>query len=595
MKYLNFLIVALAFLGCTSVNSNQSSSEDSGKEITLRLEPGEGNPRNSEGDFIQLNNGQILFVYTHFINGSGDNASAHLAGRYSDDNGKTWSENDVPILDNEGGMNIMSVSLLRLKNDEIALFYLRKNSETDCIPFMRTSTDEAKTWSEPTKCLSENGYFVVNNDRFVQLKNGRIIFPASKHAAPNWANGQVKCSYSDDNGKTWSQSEQVPNPENIVLQEPGIVELKDGKLMLFCRTDSGVQYFSYSDNNGETWSSIEPGNIKSPLSPASIERIPETGDLLLLWNNNYKQGRDGGKRTPFNLAISKDEGITWKKIKTVESDPEGWYCYTAIEFVGQHVLLGHCAGDRRTNNGLSTTQITRLSLDWIYSEATPEPIVASDSSGFVKLACEDKNAKIRYTLDGTIPTPENSILYETPITVTKITNLYMQAFSLGKTPGGIVFEQIGAGIFQQAQKLSVNPKPGLFYKYYESEINNTSEIQKNKPAETGTIKEFFILKSKQESNFAFTFNGFIKIPKDGLYTFYIESNDGSTLFLNDEKLIDNDGAHDATEVSASTSLKAGFHKIEVNYFQLGGGEMLKVRWKGSVFEKDEIPANVLFH
>jgi len=213
----------------------------------------------------------------------------------------------------------------------------------------------------------------------------------------------------------------------------------------------------------------------------------------------------------------------------------------------------------------------------------------------VKLACEDKNAKIRYTLDGTIPTPENSILYETPITVTKITNLYMQAFSQGKTPGGIVFEQIGTGIFQPAQNLSVNPKPGILYKYYESEINNTSEIQKNKPVKTGNIAEFSTRESHSEFNFALTFNGFIKIPEDGLYTFYLESNDGSTLFLNDEKLIDNDGAHGITEISASTSLRAGFHKIKVNYFQLGGGEMLKVSWKGQGFEKAEIPANILFH
>ena len=138
--------------------------------------------------------------------------------------------------------------------------------------------------------------------------------------------------------------------------------------MLFCRTDTGLQYFSFSDDHGKTWSPIEPGNIKSPLSPASIERIPATGDLLLVWNNNYEPDRNGGKRTPFNLAISKDEGTSWQQIKTVESDPAGWFCYTAIEFVDNHVLLGHCAGDKRINNGLATTQITRISMDWIYNE-----------------------------------------------------------------------------------------------------------------------------------------------------------------------------------------------------------------------------------
>ncbi len=588
------LAIVLLIIGSSSCKMKKPVSSESGKEIVLRLEPGEGNPRNSEGDFIQLKNGEILFIYSHFTSGSGDHASAFLASRYSSDNGITWSENDAPVLQNEGGMNIMSVSLLRLNTGEIALFYLRKNSETDCIPYMRTSSDEAKTWSEPIKCISGEGYFVVNNDRFVQLKTGRIIFPAAQHASPDWANGKVLCSYSDDNGKSWAQSELVSNTNNIVLQEPGIVELKDGQLMMFCRTDAGVQYFSYSRNMGENWTPIEPGNIKSPLSPASIERIPETGDLLLLWNNNFQSGRDGGKRTPYNLAISKDEGKTWEKIKTVESDPEGWYCYTAIEFTDKHVLLGHCAGDRRTNNGLSTTQITRLSLDWIYSEATSNPVV-SESNGLVTLSCEDNNAEIYYTLDGTISTPENSTLYKEPIVISKISNLYMQAFSPGKTASGIVFTQIGTGIFQPAQQLSAKTEPGLIYNYYECEINNTSEIQKFQPVETGIISEFSTAKSRRDSSFAFTFTGFVKIPEDGVYTFYLESNDGSTMFLNDEKLIDNDGAHGTFELSTSTSLRAGYHKIEINYFQLGGGKDFKVNWVGPGFEKQEISEAVLSH
>lgn len=592
---INTIAVVLLIIGITSCNSNQPISKDSGKEITIRLEPKEGNPRNSEGDFIQLNDGSILFVYTHFTSGTGDNASAYLAGRYSYDQGKTWTNEDVEILENEGGMNIMSVSLLRLQSGEVALFYLRKNSETDCIPFMRISTDEAKTWSEPKRCIDVTKYHVVNNDRFVQLPNGRIIFPTSIHEAPNWANGNIMCYYSDDNGDIWQKSKQIANPENIVLQEPGIVELKEGKLMLFCRTNSGVQYFSFSENNGETWTPVEPGNIKSPLSPASIERIPATGDLLLLWNNNYKPERDGGKRTPFNLAISKDDGLSWEKIKTIECDPAGWYCYTAIQFVDNHVLLGHCAGDRRTNNGLSTTQITRLSLDWIYSDATADPLVLSDSSGIVKLTCKDKNAQIYYTLDGTIPTAENRIQYQKPIVVTKLTPVYMQAFSPDKIFSQIIFAQIGKDIFHEAQQVADNLVLGLVSEYYEGEFITTGNIEKNQLVETGVASQFSIEKSRRDTNFAFIFKGFIEVPKDGIYTFFLESNDGSVLVLNDDKIIDNDGAHGIFEESTSISLKAGMHKIEVKYFQQGGGQELKVSWEGSVFEKKEIPAAVLFH
>ncbi len=76
-----------------------------------------GNPRNSEGDFITLRNGKILFIYTRYTGGSGgDNDNAHLAARYSGNKGNPWSSESHKIIDQEGKMNVMSVSLLRLQN-----------------------------------------------------------------------------------------------------------------------------------------------------------------------------------------------------------------------------------------------------------------------------------------------------------------------------------------------------------------------------------------------------------------------------------------------------------------------------------------------
>jgi hypothetical protein len=236
---------------------------------------------------------------------------------------------------------------------------------------MRISKDEAKTWSEPVLCITDRvGYFVLNNDRVIQLDDGRLLMPVSLHQTPEtkWSNrGRIWNYYSDDSGTSWTPSAEVGNPDSVMLQEPGVVALKDGRIMMFLRNDSGVQYVSYSKDRGETWSPAEPSNIKSPVSPASIARIPSTGDLLMAWNNNDgTKEAIAGKRTPFNVAISKDEGKTWEHIQTVEDDPDGWYCYTAITFVDDHVLLGHCAGNRAKKTGLSVTNITRLGLDWIY-------------------------------------------------------------------------------------------------------------------------------------------------------------------------------------------------------------------------------------
>lgn len=340
-----------------------------GKQIALRLEPGENNPRNSEGDFIKLKDGKLLFVYTHFTESSGDYSKAHLASRVSADGGKTWSPEDKIVLENEGGINVMSVSLLRLQDGRIALFYLRKNSHTDCIPMMRVSSDETLTWSEPVECVSDTAYYVLNNDRAIQLKSGRILLPVACHQVPGgkWSGrAKITCLYSDDSGKNWHIGDEALNPDSVVVQEPGIIELKNGSVFMFCRTDTGVQYGCTSSNGGKSWSDLKPGNIKSPLSPASIGRNPVTGDLILVWNNNYLPQGDGKKRTPLNIAISRDEGKTWQKTKELENDPDGWYCYTAIHFEKGNLVLGYCAGNRKINNGLAVTQITLLDYDWVY-------------------------------------------------------------------------------------------------------------------------------------------------------------------------------------------------------------------------------------
>jgi hypothetical protein len=347
-----------------------------GVERIPLLPPGQGNPRNSEGSFITLADGRVLFVYSHFTGGGGDHAAAFLAGRFSNDGGRTWTREDVVVVPKEGEWNVMSVSLLRLQSGQIALFYCRKNSLTDCRPVMRISGDEAKNWGPPKVCIEDRvGYYVLNNDRAVQLRGGRIVLPVALHnlpsyAKPDWA-GIVMCYLSDDEGRTWRRSKSQitgnsPDGKRVTVQEPGVIELKDGRLMMFCRTTAGCQHISFSADGGDTWSPLAPSNIAAPCSPASIKRIPKTGDLLLVWNNHQDvDAQHKGKRTPLTVAVSRNEGRTWEKVKNLEDDPDGWYCYTAIAFAGDDVLLGHCSGSTKLVPHLAFTQVTRFPLDWL--------------------------------------------------------------------------------------------------------------------------------------------------------------------------------------------------------------------------------------
>lgn len=355
--------------GFAQISTNEAITEsDNGKKVVLKLETGANNPRNSEGDFITLKDGRILFIYTHYTGQSGaDWGNAYLASRYSSDNGKTWSKESKIEVQQEGKNNVMSVSLLRLPNGKIALFNLKIDGEFLCSPWMRISNDEGKTWSKPWKCIPDRkGYFQVNNDRVILLENGRLLMPVVEHNVSHqkWdslaSRGIIWNFWSDDMGVTWTSGKNMEYPVNsnaeTIMQEPGVVELKNGDILMYMRTSSHVQYISYSKDQGVTWSPAIRSNIASPRSPAIIKRIPSTGDLIMVWNNNG----ENEKRTPLSIAISRNNGKSWEKTKNIEDDPNGSFSYPAIHFTNNDVLVSYCA------KGLSATYISRLSLDWIY-------------------------------------------------------------------------------------------------------------------------------------------------------------------------------------------------------------------------------------
>ncbi|HRQ89117.1 MAG TPA: sialidase family protein [Bacteroidia bacterium] len=354
--------------------STTGRCDDGTGSVVLELATSEGNPRNTEGDFVTLSDGSIRHIYTRFSGGGGDHDLADLASRTSTDGGRTWSGEDEIVVRNEGGLNVMSVSLLRLADGRIALFYLEKNSLVDCRPVMRISSDEARTWSAPVSIVpdSDTGYYVLNNARVVQLSGGRLLAPLALHHRPGWEkpdwNGEVGVYFSDDGGATWSRSQDWrqghdAEGKRVATQEPGVVELRDGRVLMYIRTGAGELYRSLSADRGNTWSPPEPMGVASPQSPATIARVPETGALAMVWNDHSPFPAGERKlRTPLSLALSRDEGLTWSEGRVLEGDPQGWYCYTAMRYTDDALLLAYVAGEQKPGKHLSASRIRRIPL-----------------------------------------------------------------------------------------------------------------------------------------------------------------------------------------------------------------------------------------
>ena len=270
-------------------------------------------------------------------------------------------------------MTTVAPSLLRLAGGDIALFYMVKNGLDDCRLYQRVSTDETATWSEPALCIPDEGYYCVHPDRVVQLMCGRLVIPASSPLERRFEFSGVgdlvkrvqqesMCYLSDDGGQTWRRSRLIAAPaaSTVGIQEPAVVQLRDGRLWMLCRTNAGCLYESFSEDRGETWTAARPTALKAPLSPCSVERIPSTGDLLLVWNNHDNVAAVyQGKRSPFHAALSRDDGRSWEKIKLLGDIPENQYSYTCIAFVQDRVLLSHHAPG-------SIEQMTVFDVAWLY-------------------------------------------------------------------------------------------------------------------------------------------------------------------------------------------------------------------------------------
>lgn len=304
------------------------------------------NPRYTEGSILELDDGSLLFAVTEFENSGSDFARARIVGRRSRDGGRTWSEPRI-LQRNTGGLNVMSVTLRRLRTPAaagtIAMFYLEKNGRDDLDLLVRVSTDEAASFGPAVRITQDPGYHVVNNDRVTQLASGRLLAPAASTPDVGKVNHFVAhCYICDDGGRTWRPGKGSVDAPGRGAMEPEVVELRDGRLLMILRTQLGHIGKSYSTDGGDTWSEMESLGVRAPEAPATLRRIPSSGDLLLIWNDTFTPGAGhGGRRTPLTAALSADDGTTWRTVDQLESDPRRTYSYTSLVFVRDRAVMSY--------------------------------------------------------------------------------------------------------------------------------------------------------------------------------------------------------------------------------------------------------------
>lgn len=267
-----------------------------------------------------------------------DRSGQDLVARYSDDQGKSWS--NATLLDEQGNDSICPNSVVYdAEKDTLHVLYNvfgwdftighkgykklkqeKKLQREGCKQYQVSSHDGGKTWSKPRdisgQIKADGAITVFGSGRGIQLKHkkhkGRLLITGcARH--PKWGNHSF---YSDDHGQTWQRGDYAPvSPaakKMNVRNECKAAELPDGRLILNCRS-MPYRTRAWSNDGGVTWSAIEPDpELPMASSNAAIISHRHKGVDYLIFAGPVGPGRTNGM-----VLLSDDGGKTWPHRKMI--------------------------------------------------------------------------------------------------------------------------------------------------------------------------------------------------------------------------------------------------------------------------------------
>ena len=336
-------------------------------EMITVVEADAGRPRHDSASIVELRDGRLLLAWMEHVGGETighDHAPCNIASMISSDGGRTWKDHRILVENNPGDVNIHFPCFRRLKNGEILFYYQRRHllkpgSPQRSSSFVCRSRDDGETFSSPTKhdVIQDTN---ISGNVLTQLSSGRIILPITRilgdwcGVAPDGSlTDQVvaSCCYSDDDGSSWKEPASWVGLPRRGAMEPHVAELSDGRILMYLRTQLGGPFQSESRDGGVTWSKPQTTGLRGPESMPCLTKIPKTGDLLLIWNNSlYDPDFDhSGKRTPLTVAISQNEGRSWRNFKNLETDPEWEFTNPSCHFTSQDKVIITYVASRMDN------------------------------------------------------------------------------------------------------------------------------------------------------------------------------------------------------------------------------------------------------
>ena len=386
----------------------------------------------------------------------------------------------------------------------------------------------------------KNGLMIVNNSypfSFSALHYSQVALSNAKHTNELQRNVEIFL--------------------NIYASERGVGNASCGpEILEQYKVKPKPLYFSYSIRpiNEEVKSAEELARKKLPVASAIIIIRDKYGQVTI-------------------TSASKDDLIYYT---TDGSEPTKESKQYTIPFeVTSETTIKVIVISNNVKSKTTTLQTQKLRV--LSPIITPKNVHFSDSI-IVDLSNEMDGVEKYYTLDGAKPN-DRSHKYAGSIIIKESSQLKTVAYKKG-----LLVSKVETSDYKK-----VDSDYGVQYKYYVNQWIKIPDFLKLSPKRKGVVEKFSL--SDLENNgdhFALLMFASINIEEKGEYVFYVGSNDGSQLLVDNKLIVDNDGQHGYELKSGKTKLKPGRYSLELRYFQFGGGQELKVFWKGPGFEKREM-------